>query len=46
MHIGLVDGNSGIFHVFEMRVGINEFDHRILALLKQQGERPQRRFEA
>ena len=29
-----VDDNTGIFHVFEMRLGINEFDHRILALLK------------
>ena len=22
------------FHVFEMQIGMNEFDHRILALLK------------
>ena len=25
--------NTGIFHVFEMRFGMDEFDHRILALL-------------
>ena len=29
------DGNTEIFHVFEMRIGMNEFDHRILALLQQ-----------
>ena len=28
------DYNKGIFHVFEMRIGMNEFDHRILVLLK------------
>ena len=28
--------------VFEMRCGMNEFDHRILALLKQQRERPKK----
>ena len=28
------DDNTRI--VFEMRIGMNEFDHRILALLKQQ----------
>ena len=22
------DGNTGIFHVFELRIGMNEFDHR------------------
>ena len=27
------DDNSRIFNVFEMQIGINEFDHRILALL-------------
>ena len=37
--------------VFEMQSGMNEFDHRILALLKQQRERPEkfrpeRRFES
>ena len=39
------DDNIGIFNVFEMRIGINEFDHRILAPLKQQLERSERRFE-
>ena len=29
------DDNTGIFHVFEMRIGMNEFDHRILALLSR-----------
>ena len=32
--------NTGIFHVFEMWIGMNEFDRRFLALLKQQRERP------
>ena len=31
----IVDDDTGIFHVFEMRIRLNEFDHRILALLKQ-----------
>ena len=22
------DDNTGIFHVFELRIGMNEFDHR------------------
>ena len=30
------------FYVFEMWIGMNEFDHRILALLKQQRERPEK----
>ena len=30
----IVDDSGGIFHVFQMRIGMNEFDHRILALLK------------
>ena len=34
------DDNTGIFHVFEMWIGMNELDHHILALLKQQRERP------
>ena len=34
------DNNTGILHVFEIRIGMNEFDHRILALLKQVRERP------
>ena len=38
------DDNIGIFHVFEMRIGINEFDHRILSLLKQQRETPENCF--
>ena len=35
------DDNARIFHVFEIKIGMNEFDHRILALLKQQRERPE-----
>ena len=35
------DDNTRIFHVFEMRIGMNEFDHHILVLLKQQQERPE-----
>ena len=31
----IVYDNTGIFHVFEMRIRLNEFDHHILALLKQ-----------
>ena len=38
----LVDDNTGISYVFEMRIGMNDFDHRILALLKQQRERPEK----
>ena len=35
------DDNRGILHVFELRTGMNEFDHRsFLSLLKQQRERP------
>ena len=30
----MVDDNGLIFHLFQMRIGMNEFDHRILALLK------------
>ena len=30
------DANTGIFHVFELRIAMNEFDHRsFLTLLKQ-----------
>ena len=29
------DHNTEIFHVCEIWIGMNEFDHRILALLKQ-----------
>ena len=32
------DDITGIFHVFEMQIGINQSDHRILAL--KQLERP------
>ena len=39
----LDDDSTGIFHESKMRIGINEFDHRILALPKQQRERPERR---
>ena len=34
------DHNTGIFHVFEMRSGMNKLENRILALIKQQQERP------
>ena len=34
--------NTGIFLVFEMQIGMDEFDHRILALLKQQRQRPEK----
>ena len=27
------DNNTGIFHVFEMQIEMNEFDHCILVLL-------------
>ena len=36
--IRICDDGAGIFHVFEVQIGINEFDHRILGLLKQQQE--------
>ena len=26
------DGNTGIFHVFELRIEVNEFDHRSFEL--------------
>ena len=32
----LYDDNTGISHVFEMRIGMNEFDDPTLVLLKQQ----------
>ena len=35
----LDDDITGIFHVFEMQIGMNEFDHRILALLEYQRRR-------
>ena len=35
------DDDAGIFHIFEMQIGMNETDHRILALLRQQQERPE-----
>ena len=40
-----LDDNAGIFDVFKMQIGMNEFDHRPLALLKQHRERPERAFE-
>ena len=37
------DDDKGIFHVFELRIRMNEFDHRsFLSLLKQQRERPEK----
>ena len=36
------DDNTGIFHIFEMQIGMNEFDYPILALLKQRQERPEK----
>ena len=38
------DDITRIFHVFEMWIGMNEFDHRILALLKQHQEKPEKLF--
>ena len=38
----IFDDNARIFHVFEMWIGMNEFYHRILALLEQQRERPKK----
>ena len=36
----ITDDNTGIFHAFELRLGMNEFDHRsFILLLKQQRER-------
>ena len=37
-------GNTGIFHVFELRIEMNEFDHRsfFISPLKQQRERPEK----
>ena len=32
------DDNRGIFHVFELRIGMNEFDCSFLSLRKQQRE--------
>ena len=37
----LDDDNTRIFHVFEMQIGMNEFDYGTLVLLKQQRERPE-----
>ena len=36
------DDNTRTSHVFEMRIGMNEFDHLILALLKQEREKPEK----
>ena len=39
----MINDNTGIFHLFELRIGMNEFDHRsFLSLLKQQRERPEK----
>ena len=35
--IRICDDGAGIFHVFD-EIEMNEFDHRILGLLKQQQE--------
>lgn len=35
------DDNKRIFRIFEMWIAMNEFDDRILALLKQRRERPE-----
>ena len=37
------DDNTGVFHVLELRIGTNKFDHRsFLSLFKQQRERPKK----
>ena len=36
----LDNDNTRIFHLFEMQTTINDFNHAILELLKQQRERP------
>ena len=36
------DDNTRSSHVFQMRIGMNEFDRSILTLLKQQRERPEK----
>ena len=41
----LDDDKTGNFHEIKTLVGMNEFDHRILALLKQQRDRLERGFE-
>ena len=37
-----IDVNTRIFLVFEMRLRMNEFDHRILSLLTKQRETPEK----
>ena len=36
------DNNTGIFYVCEMQIGMNEFDHCIVALLKRRQEGPEK----
>jgi len=38
-NIELGNDNTGILHVFKMRIGMKEFDHCILALLKSSSEK-------
>ena len=42
LHCVFGDDDTEIFHVSEMRIGMNEFDHLILSLLKQQQEGPEK----
>ena len=41
MSIFLLDDDNTRILLFEMRIGMNEFDHRILGLLRQERERPE-----
>lgn len=42
LHCVFGDDDTEIFHVSEMRIGRNEFDHLIVSLLKQQQEGPEK----
>ena len=42
VHCVFGDGDTEIFHVFEMRICMNEFDQLILSLLKRQQEGPEK----
>lgn len=42
LHCVFGDDDTEIFHVSEMRIGMNEFDHLIVSLLKQQQEGPEK----
>ena len=51
VNVEIDEDNTRVFHVFEMWIGKNEFDHGILALFKNQREgpekfRPEWRFES